>query len=57
VPALEGSPNAARWPAAKAPIFLCGSDITYRQVMAAVPASLVSQEAPAAGQPPAAEAG
>ncbi|HEV7677597.1 MAG TPA: hypothetical protein VGQ42_03420 [Candidatus Dormibacteraeota bacterium] len=44
VPALEGSPNAARWPAAKAPVFLCGSDRRYRAVLAAVPASLVKPE-------------
>jgi hypothetical protein len=56
LPALEGAPNAARWPAAKAPIFLCGTDHRYRAVLAAVPAALVSQEPPGGvpeTQPPA----
>jgi hypothetical protein len=51
VRALEGSPNAARWPDARQPVFLCGSDRRFRAVMAAVPASLVAQ--PSAGGNPA----
>jgi hypothetical protein len=48
-PALQGAPNAARWPDARQPVFLCGSDRRFRAVMAAVPASLIAQ--PAASTP------
>jgi hypothetical protein len=40
VAALEGGPGAARWPAARQPVFLCGSMQRMREVLAAVPASL-----------------
>jgi len=42
VPALQGPPNAGRWPDARQPVFLCGSDRRLRAVLAAVPATLVS---------------
>jgi hypothetical protein len=42
VEALEGPPNAARWPAARQPVFLCGNQRRFRAVMAAVPANLVA---------------
>jgi hypothetical protein len=40
VAALEGAPNAARWPAAQQPVFLCESMEHMRDVLAAVPAHL-----------------
>ena len=40
VAALEGPPNAARWPDAKQPLFLCGSTRRMRRVLAAVPGNL-----------------
>ena len=48
VPALAGSPNTARWPDARQPLFLCGSDRRQAAVLAAVPANLVAPPAPAA---------
>ena len=51
VPALQGPPNAARWPDARQPVFLCGSDRRLRAVLAALPATLVAR--PAAAPPPA----
>jgi hypothetical protein len=50
VPALQGSPNAARWPDTRQPVFLCGSMERMRKVLAAVPQQLVAtppQPAPA----------
>jgi hypothetical protein len=43
VPALQGPPNAARWPDARQPVFLCGSDRRLRAVLSAVPANLVAR--------------
>jgi hypothetical protein len=47
VPALQGAPNAAQWPPARQPIFLCGNDASYRAVLAALPANLMQQDTPA----------
>jgi hypothetical protein len=53
VAAMEGSPNAARWPDARRPVFLCGSDRRLRDVLAALPAELVAAEpAPAPSSQP-----
>ncbi len=38
VDALEGNPSRGRWPAARQPVFLCGSRERLRAVMAALPA-------------------
>jgi hypothetical protein len=37
VPALQGAPNAGRWPDARQPVFLCGTDRRFRAVLAALP--------------------
>lgn len=47
VPALLGTPNMARWPDARQPVFLCGSLQRMQQVLAAVPPSLVASPTPA----------
>ena len=50
VPALQGPPNAGRWPDARQPVFLCGSDRRLHAVLAALPAALVA--GPTAAPPP-----
>jgi hypothetical protein len=55
LPALEASPNAARWPAARQLVFLCGSHL--QDVLAAVPPGLVAREASPAGAPASPPAG
>jgi hypothetical protein len=40
VAALEGPPNAAHWPAAQQPVFLCGSARRLKRVLAALPSTL-----------------
>jgi len=49
VAALEGPPNAAQWPAARQPVFLCGSLRTMRRVLAAVPGNLTGSPTTAPG--------
>jgi hypothetical protein len=53
VPALQGGPNAAQWPPARQPIFLCSNDSNLRAVLAALPASLIVRDTPAPPAPPA----
>jgi len=45
VAALQGAPNTGRWPDARQPIFLCGTDRRFREVLAAVPQALIAQPA------------
>lgn len=52
VPALQGPPNAGRWPDARQPAFLCGSDRRLRAVLAAVPANLVARSPQTAAPAP-----
>jgi len=47
VPALEGSPNRGRWPAARQPVFLCADHTQLAEVMATLPPNLVARPAPA----------
>ena len=42
IPAVQGAPNTARWPDARQPIFLCGTDRRFRDVLGAVPRELVA---------------
>ncbi len=51
VPALAGAPNAARWPDARQPVFLCGSERRLRAVLNAVPATLVGRAPQPAAAP------
>lgn len=53
VPALIGKPNAARWPDARQPLFLCTTDRRLAAVLAAVPANLVALPAPSPPETPA----
>ncbi len=48
---LSGAPNAARWPDARQPVFLCGSERRLRAVLNAVPAALVSRAPQPAAAP------
>jgi hypothetical protein len=51
VPALEGSPNLAKWPPARQPIFLCGNDAKFQAVLAALPPNLIVRDTPAPPPP------
>ena len=42
VAALQGPPHAGRWPDARQPVFLCGSERRMREVLAAMPPALVA---------------
>lgn len=51
VAALEGPPNAGRWPDARRPVFLCGTDRRLRAVLDALPANLVADAPQTAAAP------